>query len=509
MRGLRGSGVWVAAGRVSRQWRDRSLWSRLGSLGCERIGFVLQSSGVGPGGGEYNRRSVSRRVTIACLTALFALTVYRAATLSFTTDEAFSYQLYIGATPFSLFRYYDANLHVLHTLAVWLAVRVFGLSELAFRLPSLAACALYFWGVYRLCRRAFGDGPLLAVAALALTANPLVLDHMAVGRGYGLALACFAWAFGEAWRVVQGPDGSLLRVAAWLALSVASNLTFLFPALALGVVLVAWRPRVRGLVTDLAGPAGVFTFLLVVLPFSQAGPGDFYFGSETFTTMNQSLAELSVGGRHLNPGWVDGFVLALLIVAAGAAVWAWRSPVADRLVGLTVGTFVVTAAGVAASHMLFALPYPWGRTGLYFLFLAPLVVAAGLRRWRGGVAMAVLGVLVAAMASGIAVDRFLEWSFDASSREMMLRIRERHGAGDGPVRIAASAPLERTLALYRVMFGMDWAATIEAGPDQAGFDYYVLRQEDRAGAAARGLREIFASEVSGTALAVPEDVGER
>ena len=140
----------------------------------------------------------SRRLAILFLTALFAFNVYRAATQSFTTDEVCSWRLYIRPGPFNLFRKYDANLHVLHTLLTWASVRVFGLSELTFRIPSLLACAAYFAAVYRLCGLALGASPMFLLGTCLLTLNPLIEDHMSVGRGYGLALALFAWAFVEA-----------------------------------------------------------------------------------------------------------------------------------------------------------------------------------------------------------------------------------------------------------------------------------------------------------------------
>jgi hypothetical protein len=443
---------------------------------------------------------VYRRITAAALSALFALNAYRAATLSFTTDEAFSYQLFIGAPRFELLRTYDANLHLLHTFLVWASVKSFGLSELAFRLPSLAACALYFTGVYRLSGLMLGPGAMSLLGALALSVNPLILDHMAVGRGYGLALACYAWAFGEAVRAVRDPGRGLFRVAVWMALSVASNLTFLFPCAGLAAALMLWRPRLPRRVGDLAGPAGVFTFLLLALPLSRMEPGQFYFGSRTVTEMTQTLAEMSVGGRHLNANWVNAGASALLATAAAVAIARWKR---GGAVALAAATLALTAAGVAASHWIFGLPLPWGRTGLYFLFLAPLFATAWLEQWpawprRAGAGIAALAIL--AMAVCMAPRYFKEWPSDAGARAIMTRIHELRN-GRTRARIAASPPVNRTLALYRDMFGMDWVAEIAADPFAPGCDFYVLRDGDRERAGA--LRVILAGMPGGTVLAIP------
>lgn len=441
-----------------------------------------------------------RRATAAALSALFALTFYRAAALSFTTDEAFSYQLFVGAPRFELLRTYDANLHLLHTLLVWASVKLFGLGELAFRLPSLAACALYLTGVYRLSGLMLGSGAMSLLGALALSVNPLILDHMAVGRGYGLALACFAWAFGEAVRAVREPARGLFGVAVWMALSIASNLTFLFPGAGLAAALMLWRPPLPRRAAQLAGPAGVFTFLLLVLPLSRMEPGQFYFGSRTVTEMTQTLAEMSVGGKHLNPNWVNAGAAALLAAAAAVAAARWRR---GGVAALTAETLAFTAAGVAASHWIFGLPLPWGRTGLYFLFLAPLFAIAWLQHWPARLRQAgavVVALAVIAMVAFMAPRQFKEWPYDAGARAIMSRIQELRN-GRVQVRIAASPPLERTLALYRELFSMDWVAAIVADPFAPGYDFYVLREGDRERAGA--LRVILDNTPGGTILAIP------
>ena len=347
-----------------------------------------------------------RRAPIVFLTVLFALNVYRAATQSFTTDEAYSWRLYIGAEPFNLFRQYDANLHVLHTLLTWASVKWFGLSEFTFRIPSLLACAVYFAAVYRLCGLAFGASPMFLLGACLLTLNPLIEDHMSVGRGYGLALACFAWAFAEALESLRN-ESRWPRVALWLAMSVAANLTFLFPAAALLAMITLALSRsgapfittFTALTRDLLGPWLVLTFLLLVIPFSNVVPGQFYFGADTIPLSAQTLLELSIGNRHLSLTLVTVIAALALAGGAGAAVALWlRRAAGTDLALLATGTFTLTAGFVIASHVLLGVQYPLARTGLYFLFLLPLCLLP-LARWSiGAGALALLCIL---MAQGI------------------------------------------------------------------------------------------------------------
>jgi hypothetical protein len=429
------------------------------------------------------------RIPVAAiyLALLFALNVYRAATQSFVIDEGYSYQLYVGHQPFSLFRYYDANLHVLHTLLCWVSVRLFGLSELTFRLPSLLGCAVYFGGVLRLSGLLFPDGWRRLVVVIVLTANPLIQDHMSVGRGYGLALAFLVWAFCEA--ISATPR--LPWLAVLLALSIASNFTFLFPAVALLAMVAGVLVWQRGVgmatvVQELLGPWLVVTFLILVMPFSRLEPGAFYFGAADLMGSLRSLAPPAVG-------------MALLAVACFVA---FRRAAADAFALLAGGTLVLTIGGVVAAHVLFRVPYPQARTGIYLLFLLPLCLLP-LARWQGG-AMVLLALSVA-MAQGIRIDRYAEWTFDANSRDIAAAIVARHGSSTAPVRVACRLPLCRALQLYTVMWKLGWADVQEVTSWAPGFDYYLLSGEVEREAASLGLHVIYYGPVSGVALAAAGD----
>src|SRR6266404_6914894 len=126
--------------------------------------------------------------------ALVAMNVYRAWTQPITTDEAFTYNLYIDGPAEKIFTYYDANNHVLHTVLCRVSVKLFGLSEFTMRIPSLLGGLFYLITTLRLCRYVFGDGWFSLLSLALLSMSPAVLDYMSAARGYGLALAFFFWA---------------------------------------------------------------------------------------------------------------------------------------------------------------------------------------------------------------------------------------------------------------------------------------------------------------------------
>src|SRR5262249_24069561 len=119
------------------------------------------------------------------------------------------------------------------------------------RLPSLLGGALYLAMAFRVSRRLVGDGPRLPVLVALLVLHPYVLDFLSAARGYGLALGFLFWALdvllqslGEGPGTNPASRGHGARASVALGLAVASNLAFLFPAVALAAAFVAiWLAR--------------------------------------------------------------------------------------------------------------------------------------------------------------------------------------------------------------------------------------------------------------------------
>jgi len=105
-----------------------------------------------------------------------------------------------------------------------------GKKEFVIRLPSVIAGLAYLAAAGMICRKLLGDGWQFFCGAVLLSANPLVADYLSISRGYGAALAFFAWGF----YALLG--SRTVRAGLLFGLSVASNLTFLFPVAAMGTV---------------------------------------------------------------------------------------------------------------------------------------------------------------------------------------------------------------------------------------------------------------------------------
>lgn len=86
----------------------------------------------------------------------------------------------------------DTNPPTLY-LILWPIARVLGtMNEVALRIIALIWMLAAVTGLYAICRRFFGRGPS-AVAALAVWAHPLIIDHAFEARFYGPWLALTVW----------------------------------------------------------------------------------------------------------------------------------------------------------------------------------------------------------------------------------------------------------------------------------------------------------------------------
>ncbi|HEY2013045.1 MAG TPA: glycosyltransferase family 39 protein [Bryobacteraceae bacterium] len=465
---------------------------------------------------------------IACaafLTALFFLQVYRAATQSLVHDEAFTYQLYL-AGPFSdLFHRLDANLHFLAALLMRLSSSLFGFSELAMRLPTLAACAWYFVTVYRVSLLAFGANWLLLLSVVLASANPLLLDFLVAARGYGLAVALLTFAIYCAVRYLAGPRTPGLLVSAGISggLAVTANLTAFFPVLAM-VLVLAFVLRPREWPYLLAPLIAIGALFLALSPMRHAGASTFYYGVPTLPVSVRVLAALSLAHNSGLAGWnrevfwkpwwrdfaalsiaaltVTGMLLSLrtLRVRTGAAFHDWLLLIASWTFG---GAWAV----LFLAHHAVGLLYPLDRTGVCLLPFTGLLIVSLAARWRGRPRTAALARACAIVGTLIAVEYVIQlnwrffyvWKYDADNRAIVNALAaERHPT---VVRLGVSWPLEPSLSYYREVRGLSWLQPLSRqGPD-GDYDYYVLTESEQDRIARYGLHVIYRGAISGTVLA--------
>ncbi len=488
--------------------------------------------------------SIPRTIAIALVSFLFLANLYRARTQSITCDEAFTHQLFLVPPASVMFTTYDANHHILHTFLCRISVSLFGLSEFTLRLPSLLGGLIYFLVVYRLSRYLFGDTWTFLLAVEALTLNPLLLDLLSAARGYGLGLAFCLWAFYHILRYLARPDerSSLFKAAAGLALSVASNLTFLLPDAGLAILLIVVfladgsRSGGRKLLAERASllaqcfyvPAVLIAFPLIALPLAKAQRDHFYYGSRSLAETVDSLVSLSL--FHHPTLWGIAKYYSILMICI-SAVAKWIVPAVLLLAGLAwieiargwiraksfqslgrIDQFLFLSAGAAflalglsvAGHRATGLLYPISRTGLYWIVFFVLISLGLARKWvlLRAPLLLFLGLCTAWFAFEFNTNQYTEWRYDAGTKRIVHLLEAKHAVqGGGTTRVGVSWLLEPSMNFYRRLDRLDWLEPVDIRRGTAGLDYFVLVWPDTDLVEKLQLAPLYKDPVSGQVLA--------
>ena len=483
-------------------------------------------------------RPVFRIATIALLGVIFLINIYRAATQSITHDEGVTYENFVAAPWSIVFNSYDANHHVLHTILCKIFVGLLGVSPFSLRLASLLGGLLYLYVVFRICERLFGAGWYLPVSALLLSLNPYLLDFQSAARGYGMAVAFLFLALWEMLEWLEKPETPrLVRAGLALGLSISANLVLAPPAAGLALMFLAaiWNqrhsfkptvtvtkkgtkketpnpfPTLGQALVRFALPLIGITALIVLSPLSNSSGQQFYVGAASLRAGAESIVRASLQPA---PAWLIS-TLALVVLPAliiAAAFIAWRAAsrwlaatLLERSILLTGGTMLIAFVAVLAGHLLFDVPYPEGRTGIYWI---PLLTFTGL-------ALAVLWnratiILAVPMAACIAmyivqfrVTYYADWPYDRDDSTIANWISQHKPAANRKAIVEGSWQLEPSINFYRVSDHLDWLQEVERATPQQGADFYLLLAQDSHFVHDLNLKIDFQGKQSGTILATP------
>jgi hypothetical protein len=269
--------------------------------------------------------------------------------------------------------------------------------------------------------------------------------------------------------------------------------------------------------------ASAIVFLLAA-PLDLARSQDFTSGTSSAIKRLRSLVDCafayggSSGALHKIERISSGAALIVLPGLALAALIAvcttrrpWRSmtELATWLASLAV---VGSAILLLAAHLVFGMPYPEDRTGVYFVPLA-ILSALGLARmptdrprlprWIGLAVVIVLVSFAAEFAAQWNVKSFLVWRFDADTK----RIFEAMEAAPKPVvpvRMGVSWVLEPALNYYRDVRKATWMVPVERDGVGGSRQFYAAAPWDQDMPLWRNVTLIYKGPVSGSALAVPQ-----
>jgi hypothetical protein len=452
-----------------------------------------------------------RAAAIAIASIRTALCAYRAATQSFVSDEAFTFNTFLAGSWRDLYFQYDANNHLLYSIFSKVSITLFGNSEFALRLPSVIAGFFLMLGVWRILE--YVDSPPVRwVAFLAIGLHPLMLDFSAAARGYSLAMALVAWA------LLAGMTQRYKTAAILLGLAISANFTAAIPALGLIVACLllsdgSFQKRLG--LTIKMGLLAAAPLLIVcagALPLMRGY--FFYVGIPELRNSIRNLIYTSIlatphAGLFGTWGAVSvltfGVLPMLVLSTAIASVFAWREQKRRDL--MPAVTFGAAVAGMVAAHYLTGMNYPVDRTGLIMMLLFGIVWAFGAAPANGPLRAAnlLLGALLTIQfATQFHTSYFQIWWYDRSTKAVAREIEnDSRGRSPGSVSIGATWIHQPALEYYRLH---DQIAVLK--PVQrlevtltTGQDFYVFNEQDQNFASIHNHAILFWDPFAGVALA--------
>jgi hypothetical protein len=453
----------------------------------------------------------------AALTAYVAL---RAARLSFTHDEALSYNIVLGDTH----RAQTANHHYLNTWAMDFCSGLFGVSEGSLRAGSVFAFVLYLAAVFYLLSELRHTG-IRILGFVLLCLNPFLLDFFGLARGYSWALAGVAGMLLAFWKL-SADKGNSTQGTAWVrfglassALALLGNLSVLSAVLPFwGVLLLLWIKRgfsprpVFSLQNGLfiAGYAALLKFVFEEA-FRLKERGELYYGGrENFVSDTlRSLINPTLYAAPYGPG-VSKIVLytilasALVLIFGALRNWFGSSrPDAYTLLGTLLGGSV---ALILAQHHLLDTPLPLDRAAAYLIpmFAATLIAAFDPLTDPQRTVFLVRGLAVFAVGiAALATVHFVRtanlthcfmWQYDQNTKTALEQVAatRTQQPPDKKTTLTAHALFEPAAHFYKRTKGYDWLELVEKKDGQAQkTDLYYTLWDDFANLPEKeGLREV-------------------
>ncbi len=425
---------------------------------------------------------------------------------SIVVDEATTYNQFVSGPWRKLFGRYDANNHILSSLLIKASITIGGLSEFTLRLPSLIAGLLLALGVFWILKRV-DSWPLRWAAFAMVCLCPMLVDFSIMARGYSLSLAFFVWA------LYFCLDQHYLPAGFFLGLSIASNLTILFPVIALIVTVTLLDRRIMPLLR-LTVPALLLAALITGPSLRRAHREDFYIGYSEFrhtiisfvaTTLYATEHEGILGERGVA---ILAFVyvgLPLFFVLVGAA--AIR--VKNRRLLIPFLTLAIALFGIVLAHVWLGLNYPADRTCLYFIILAAVAwaIAADSFKNRYVQALGLLPLVVLAIQFSTQLQaRFFEfWLVEADDKQIAQLIqRATAGKPENSVSLSTSWMHQPSLEFYRRYLHIAALKPVDRHDPAllTGCDFYLLSWGDVDRAKEAHLRTIFEDTESQVILAI-------
>jgi hypothetical protein len=451
------------------------------------------------------------------LVFLLAASVYRAATLAISLDEATTYLSFVSPPFRQILSTYSPNNNVLYSLTAKVSTEVFGASEFSLRLPAILGGLLTLIAGIGLSRIMFAGEWTRLLFLLLVGLNPMVFDYMSQARGYSLALGFYLLGL-----LCAGAKDDRLWLAfsgALLGLSVAAHLSFAIPIIAFDLIFAVLKAGSLRRLAWLVLPQMVVAAVITTGPLLHANRAEFVGG---YSSIVQTLDNFSIScllhdweGNGLwtyqDNMFVSGFlypvfrgIFLLFIAVAGVLAIVDRRQQRPWL-PIAAGTLLFSFVSLVALHQFGSAPYPFARFVLYWWPLWAGAACLIIERVRSSVRLVVLGfclLMVAQSVLQLDFDHFGWLEYSAGTKQIVKFIREDSAKRQGSaVTIVASGSLFACLNYYRSIDSIgNWNLLSAIDVPLAG-DYVVMDVFDKSRGLPAGYGVVWQDRLSGAIVA--------
>ncbi len=461
--------------------------------------------------------------SLVLVCGLASLNVYRAVTQSITMDEAMTFINYVDRPIERYFTNFDANNHLLHTLLCKVSILFLGPGDLSLRLPSLLAGVCYLISLAMII--ALFEVPVWVKCFLLMLValDPSVIDFMSLARGYSLSLACLMFSL---WLLlssflnfdqlsVRGARLLLALQSIVLAGVVLSNLSYLYPAVSVGIVAVVLSSRgkpVWGWIQNVLWLSlpGLLLSLPIAWPLQYLQAWHLEYGTMSLKKSLVSIVQPAIDYditvekpdtwdidlEHPSARWASllGYgVLVWVGIVGGLCLAIWPKGRHRNLMLTLMAVTGVTFVGIVCGHLLGGLRLPLARTAMYFNPLILLMCGVGtyeivrtkliLTRGLGLVGIGLLWGLIVRFASEIPTGEYRYWRVDADTKLVIGHLTDYHELYPEASFILGTT-LYRTQPLwyYMMLQKIEWCQMVSLDweePDQQKVtpQFYYLKRE--------------------------------
>lgn len=416
--------------------------------------------------------------------SLFVYVFVRAYAVGFTHDESISFTIVNGDKSWVL----TANNHWLNTKLSYLFAQIFGFSELALRLPNVLAYLVYAGFCYAIVTEESADwfGAIIALAFLLF--NPYLIEFFSLFRGYGLAIAFLSGSLYYFRKTYDSP-GDLIALSKGVFFSVAAvyaNYSFVVPVIAFQ--LTYFLAGINKIGANVFSKGRIVLFIsqiLVLVPalhtvIKLSNEKQLYIGGQNNIIEDtlSSVIKVSIQGRYIDHQELVIIVLFLIVIIFSIFFQKRRS-----FTYLLIVIFISLLMPILL-HLLFDFKYPKGRTALYWILFAGVLMAVILKGFhadrsvasfltKGFFAILSLSVVLSFIkTANISHSRL--WPGDADIPEMLDMLRTEVPKGK-KCNLLIYWYYEPTINYYRISRNYEWLRPVSRKSlDHIKYDYYYV-----------------------------------